>query len=198
MTRIARALFQNNRASNLLAVLLLPLAYLLSALPVARFEREQITILVRPDHIVVDGIYFYRNPYPFPIVQGLSVPLPADGGHPLPVDLQVEEISPRPQIFRLRTLWGRPRFDLPLLRNETVSVHVHYYQQAPGSDARYILTTTQPWFRPLQEGEYRLMAQGVTLLRSNYPLSEMAGGAAQFRRAPFMPQQDWVFSWKAR
>lgn len=181
-----------------MAVLLLPLAYLLSSSPVARFEREQITILVRPDHIVVDGVYFYRNPYPFPIVQGLSVPFPEDGEHPSPVDLQVDELSPRPHVLGLRTLWGRPRFDLALLRNETVSVHVHYYQQAPGSDARYILTTTQPWLRPLEEGEYRLVPRGVTLLQSNYPLFETAGGVAQFRQTQFMPRRDWVFSWQAQ
>jgi hypothetical protein len=198
MMRFARALLRNDRASTLLAVLLLPLAYLLSSSPIARFEREQITILVHPDHIVVDGIYFYRNPYPFPIVQGMSVPLPADEQHPIPVDLQVAELSPRPQVLRLRTVWGRPRFDLALLRGETVTLHVHYYQQAPGFNARYILTTTQPWFRPLQEGEYRLIAHGVTLLQSNYPLSEITGGVAQFRQTRFMPQQDWVFSWKAR
>ena len=198
MMRFARGLFRNDRASNLIAVLLLPLAYLLSSSPVARFEREQIIIMVHPDHIVVDGIYFYRNPYPFPIVQGMSVPLPADETHPIPVDLQVAELSPRPQVLRLRTVWGRPRFDLALLRGETVALHVHYYQQAPGSNARYILTTTQPWFRPLQEGEYRLIAQGVTLLQSNYPLSEITGGVAQFRQTRFMPRQDWVFSWKAR
>src|SRR5208282_294957 len=122
-------------------VALLGLSYLLGSSPMARFEREQITILVHPDHIIVDGVYFYRNPFPFPIVQGLSIPLPADDAHSIPVDLQVEELSPRPHVLNLRYLWGRPRFDLALLQNESVCLHVHYYQQAPTSDARYILTT---------------------------------------------------------
>jgi hypothetical protein len=165
---------------------------------VARFEREQITVLVHPDHIVVDGTYFYRNPYPFQIVQGLSVPLPVDDEHPTPADLEVEELSPRHQTFRLRTLWGRPRFDLTLPRNTTVSLHVHYYQQTPSADARYILTTTQPWLCPLKEGEYRLIPKGVTLLQSNYPLFEIAGGIAQFRQTRFMPRRDWIFSWKVQ
>src|SRR5208282_1918009 len=109
---------------------------------------------VHPDHIIVDGVYFYRNAFPFPIVQGLSIPLPADDAHSIPVDLQVEELSPRPHLLSLRNIWGRPRFDLSIQRNETVSLHVHYYQQTSTSDARYILTTTQPWLCPLQTGEY--------------------------------------------
>jgi hypothetical protein len=177
---------------------LLGFAYLLGWSPVARFEQERITILVHPDHVIVDGIYFYRNPFPFAIVQGLSIPLPADDTHPIPVDLEVEEVSPRPHLVGLRYILGRPRFDLPIQRNETVCLHVHYYQQTPTSDARYILTTTQPWLRPLQTGEYRLILQGVTLLQSNYPLANGAGGVAQFQEAQFMPRQDWLFSWKAQ
>jgi hypothetical protein len=179
-------------------VALLALSFLLGWSPVVRFEREQITILVRPDHVIVDGTYFYRNPFPIGIVQGLSIPLPADDTHPNPVDLEVEELSPRPQVLNLRNIWDRPRFDLSIQRNETVCLHVHYYQQAPTSDARYILTTTQPWLRPLQMGEYQLVLQGVTLLQSNYPLVNAAGGVAQFQKAQFMPREDWVFSWKAK
>jgi hypothetical protein len=179
-------------------VALLGFAYLLGSSPVARFEREQITILVHPDHVIVDGIYFYRNPFPFVIVQGLSVPLPADDTHPMPADLEVEELSPRPHLVGLRYIWGRPRFDLSIQGNETVCLHVHYYQQTPTSDARYILTTTQPWLQPLQTGEYRLISQGVTLLQSNYPLANAAGGVAQFKKTQFMPLEDWVFSWKAQ
>ncbi len=179
-------------------VALVGFSYLLEFSPVARFEREKITISVHPDHILVDGVYFYRNPFPFPIVQGLSIPLSADETHPTPVDLQVEEISPRPHVISLRYLWGRPRFDLTLLQNESVCLHVHYYQQAPTSDARYILTTTQPWLRPLQVGEYVLIPRGIKLLHSNYPLADTLGGAAQFQKQQFMPQQDWLFSWKAQ
>jgi hypothetical protein len=93
---------------------------------------------------------------------------------------------------------GRPRFDLPMRPNEILCLHVHYYQQAPASDARYILTTTQPWLRPLKTGEYRLIPHDVALLPSNYPVVEVSGGDAQFQKAQFMPRQDWVFSWKAQ
>jgi len=162
----------------LIAVGLLPLAYLFSSFPIARFEQETITINVHPDHITVDGVYFYRNPYPFPIVQGLSIPLPADASHPAPVTMQVEELSPRPMVLGLRNLWGAPRFDLSLQRNEIVCLRVRYYQQAPASNARYILTTTKPWLRPLLSGEYRLIPHGVILLQSNYPVVKGVEGSS--------------------
>ena len=173
-------------------------SYVLASSPIVRFEREQITISVHRDHILVDGVYFYRNPFPFPVIQGLSIPLPADYAHPMPVDLEVEELSPRPHMLTLRYIWGLPRFDLPLRSNETACLHVHYYQNAPTSDARYILTTTQPWLRPLEVGEYVLIPRGVKLLHSNYPLVSAPSGAAQFCMLQFMPRQDWVFSWQAQ
>ena len=47
---------------------------LLSGLyPVVRFNEEQIDIHVHPDHVRVEGQYVYKNPLPFPVVQGFSI-----------------------------------------------------------------------------------------------------------------------------
>jgi hypothetical protein len=182
---------------NLLAlILLVPASFAFLWIPAARFEREQINIHVHPDHVVVDGIYLYRNPYPFPVVQGLSIPLPSDAQHPLPAELEAEELWPQRHSFPLRDLWGRARFSLRLAAGQAVCLRVHYYQQAPSGNARYILTTTRPWLRPLEEGEYWLVPEGVTLLGSNYPMRPMPDGIAMFHKTQFMPDQDWVFSWR--
>jgi len=178
------------------AALLVLLACVAGLLPLARFDSEQITIHVFPEHVTVDGLYYYRNPYPFQIVQGMSIPFPTDEHHPAPIELRVEELWPVSQEIPFRNLMGRPRFDLPLRAHETVCLRVHYYQRALGGEARYILTTTQPWIRPLREGEYRVIADGVTVLNSNYPLTSSSGGMAIFRRTQFMPAQDWSFSWQ--
>jgi len=177
-------------------VLLLLAAGLSNWLPLARFDREQIDIQVHRDHIFVEGVYFYRNPYPFPIVQGLSIPLPEDALHPAPVQIEVQQLSPGPQSLPLRNLWGSPRFDLRLRSHETICVRVRYYQLAPTSDARYILTTTRPWLRPLESAEYSLLPVGVTLVASNYPLIALPGGTVGFRRTHFLPRRDWIFSWR--
>jgi len=178
------------------AALLIPLAGVAGLIPLARFDSEQITIHVFPEHVIVDGLYYYRNPYPFRIAQGMSIPFPTDERHPAPIEVQVEELSPDSREIPFRTMTGRPRFDLPIRAHETVCLRVHYFQRAPGGDARYILTTTQPWLRPLREGEYRLVADGVTELRSSYPLTPAQNGMAIFRRTEFMPSQDWSFSWR--
>jgi hypothetical protein len=178
------------------AAMLVPLACVSGLVPLARFDSERITIHVFPEHVTVDGLYYYRNPYPFEILQGMSIPFPTDERHPTPTELRVEEVWPDAREIPFRTLMGRPRFDLPLPAFTTICVRVHYYQRALGGDAQYILTTTQPWLLPLREGEYRLVSNGVTALRSNYPLTPTNEGTAIFRRTRFMPRQNWSFSWQ--
>jgi hypothetical protein len=182
--------------SLVLYALVLP--FLAGLYPLVRFPAEQIDIQVYPDFVRVEGSYVYTNPFPFPVIQGLSLPLPVDATHPMPVEITVERVAPRPHTLPLRFILGRYRFDLAFAARETIQIKAHYRQQAPGKQARYILTTTYPWCRPLEEGRYRLMARGVTILTSNYLLTASAPGVLHFERTAFMPQHDWQFSWEVQ
>lgn len=183
-------------ASLILSIVLLP--FLAGWLPIVRFEREQIEIQVRGRRVGVEGNYIYRNPWPFPVVQGFSIPLPVDAIHPLPLEVSVEELWPRPRRLSPRVILGVHRFDLPLGAREEVGVRVRYEQYTPSADARYLLTTTEPWHRPLTLGVYRLIPDGVEIVSSNYPLRPIDGRALGFDRKDFMPREDWAFSWRPR
>ncbi len=167
-------------------------------LPMARFERERIEIQVRQTSVVVEGEYVYRNPWPFPVVQGFSIPFSVDSTHPPPVEVSAEELWPHRRLLSPRFVLGLHRFDLPLGPREEVGVRVRYEQYSPSADARYLLTTTQPWHRPLALGVYRIIPDGVEILSSNYPLRALEPGVLGFDRRDFMPREDWVFSWRAQ
>jgi len=76
-----------------------------------------------------------------------------------------------------------------------------YTQPILVSNARYILMTTQKWHQPLETGEYFLhLKRGNELATSNYAMQESAEGGSQahsFRKTNFLPEEDWIFSWKS-
>jgi hypothetical protein len=164
--------------------------------PTVRFPKEQIDIEVYPDHIWVKGTYVYRNPFPFPVIQGFSIPLPIDSSHPSPVMLSAGQLSPIKKRIPLRFLFGKHRFSLTFSPKEEIILIVRYRQHSPDRNASYILTTTKSWKRPLNVGIYRLIPEGVKIMSSNYPLQSKKSNIFLFQRNTFMPQTEWHFSWE--
>ena len=181
------------------AALLLTAASLLAGLvPVVIFPREEISIELYPDHLRVDGLYVYRNPWPIPVAQGFTLPLPVDASHPAPIEVEAWRLTPEPAAIPLRVWWGEHRFELRFDSGEEIAVRVRYRQQASGGDGRYLLTTTAGWRRPLVAAVYRLLPRGVEVVDSNYPLVAGADGARIFVREQFMPPEDWRFAWRVK
>jgi hypothetical protein len=170
--------------------------FLAGFVPIVRFVRERIDITLAPDEIRVTGRYVYRNPWPLPVTQGLTVPLPVDADHPVPTELIVTRLTPAPEALPIRILLGQVAFELRCGPQEEIQVAVSYRQHAPTREGRYLLTTTGPWRRPLEHAVYALHGEGVRLTASNYELSRGAGGEWEFERTRFMPVMDWRFSWE--
>lgn len=164
--------------------------------PIVRFNEEQIDIHVHPDHVRVEAQYVYKNPLPFPVVQGFSIPLPVDQHHPRPVMVSAKVLSPKEKLLPVRYILEKYRFEMAFRANEEVCVKVHYRQQTRAHDAYYILTTTKPWRRPLIHGTYRLIQRGVQVRSSSYALQPHRSGALIFHKTNFMPEKDWHFTWE--
>jgi hypothetical protein len=182
--------------SALLVIIIFP--FLAGWIPIARFTHEQIDIDVYPEYVLLKGYYYYRNPYPFPVTQGLSIPLPIDEKHPSPVQIFVEQLSPEKKEIPVRYILGLHRFEVRLPAREEICVKVEYYQRAPEKNARYILKTTQPWHQPLERGVYRLFAHNVKINTSNYAITRLESDGQGFIKENFMPQEDWTFSWETQ
>lgn len=189
------------RSSTLLWLALLTPVVLASTgvVPVARFERERIAITVRSDSIVVDGLYIYHNPLPLPWTQGLSVPFAVSEAQMPPATVHAALVDPvtGDELRELPVRWmlGVPRLEVPLPAAGYAHVRVRFSQRATAEIATYLLTTTAPWGRPLERGEYLLYPEGVHVQASNYVLKNGAVGKS-FMREKFQPDQDWTFRWR--
>jgi len=179
-------------------VIILLFPFLAGLYPIVRFTEEEINIFVHRNHIEMRGTYIYSNPLPFPVIQGMSIPLPVDLGHPHPVLLSVCEIYPESRDIPVRYILGKHRFDLKFRPRGEVRVLVRYCQHAPKRNARYILTTTGAWRHPLDRGVYRLFPGSVKIVSSNYTLKREASDSLFFNKTSFMPKRDWRFSWEVK
>lgn len=174
---------------------LLVLPFLAGVYPVVNFTEEEINITVYPGHVHVKGAYLYENPYPFPVTQGFSIPLPKDNDNPEPVMLSAAAAD-KSEPIPIRFVFGKHRFAYNFSAKEKATVIVKYSQYAPENNAYYILTTTQPWKKPLVRGVYTLTTRQVDLVDSNYVPETRAPGMYYFEKARFMPPADWQFSWR--
>jgi len=179
--------------SLLVIAAILPFAS--GVIPTVHFTSERIDVHVYPDDIQVDGYYFYKNPFPFPVVQGFAIPFPVDKDHPEPLEVRVERLTPEKEDIRLRHGFGNPGFEVSFSAHEEVEIGVSYRQKSEGMNATYILKTTQPWGRPLESGVYTLYPHGVMIESSSYPLN-LPGKALGFHATGFMPDKDWYFTWR--
>lgn len=166
-------------------------------LPMVRFTSERIDVRVHPDEIFVDGYYLYKNPFPFPVVQGFSIPFPIDKDHPEPQEPHVERLAPEKKALRLRRLLGKTGFEVYFSAHQEAEIKVSYCQKAGGANATYILTTTRPWGRPLDYGVYTLYTRGTVIVSSNYSFN-LQNNASGFQKTGFMPEKDWQFTWRKK
>jgi hypothetical protein len=183
------------KAACLLAGSSLLLALAGGIVPLVRFAGEDITVTVQPGRVQVEGLYYYRNPWPFQVVQGVSVPFPVDTDHPPPIQVAITLDQRCRAQLRQGFLFGKQRLELRLGPGQTACLRVRYCQAAPICEARYILKTTRPWRRPIEHGTYRLIPVDARIVQSNYALTATREGFRQFQRTQFMPTEDWHFSW---
>jgi len=164
-------------------------------IPTVYFTSERIDVHVYPDEIVVDGYYYYKNPFPFPVMQGFTIPFPIDKEHPAPLEVQVERLMPIKEAIEIRRTFGNAGFEAYFSAHEEAGVRVSYRQKTGCANATYILTTTQPWGKPLESGVYTLYPHGTVIVSSNYPL-DLPDKAPGFQKTGFMPDKDWQFTWR--
>lgn len=182
----------------LLGLLLVPAVLLFfSGVPLVRFTRERIEVTVKPASIEVDGLYIYENPWPVPLTQGLKYPILSDDLHPIPDSVLVTAADPVTgkdlgPVFTLK-LGKTPYYSVRVPAKGLRHIRVRYTQEARGPSGAYLLTTTQPWRRPLERGEYLLKPSGVRILSSSYPLDGKE--PFSFVKSSFMPDKEWEFEW---
>ena len=169
-----------------------------------RFDREKIEVYAANGHIRVSGLYHYRNRFPLPAALSLGLPFPTDATHAVPSAYSVTEIaSDGSAIGEIPTgeYQGSVVFRLFFLPSHEKWIRIDYLQNVAVANGRYLLRTTRAWKRPLAEGEYVLhLDRAAELFASNYFLEKLPSRGESrysFTRTDFLPEEDWIFSWKS-
>lgn len=168
-----------------------------------RFDRETIEIEATDKEIHVRGLYHYKNRFPLPVSFSLGLPFPIDATHLAPLTYSISESTAQGESIggvSARKYHGDVVFRLWFKPSEEKWVRVDYTQPILAPNARYVLLTTRKWHQPLDSGEYILrLSKGSELNLSNYGLQYSVHGQTVtygFARTNFLPNQDWVFSWR--
>jgi len=178
----------------LCAAILLP--FITGLYPTVRFPREFIDVHVYPDHVRVEALYVYKNPFPFPVIQGFHYPLPVDDKHPMPEDVYAEVLGPDARVIPVKHIYGRHLFEAYFHGSEESTVLVTYDQPSLDRTGTYIITSTKEWKRPLDYALYRIFSHGVRITSCNYALMKHKEGYQYFERNDFMPRENWHFTWE--
>ncbi|HDR00306.1 MAG TPA: hypothetical protein ENN51_08505 [candidate division WOR-3 bacterium] len=160
------------------------------------FAREEIDITVRPGAVEVLGTYHFTCSAEETVAAIISYPFPLDSVHGYP-----DSVVLPGRRFELAD--SAARFVMRFPPRGEASFTAWYRQPLSGSEARYIVTSTRQWRRPIDRAQFRVTVPadlpGATL---NYrPDSTRRTDSTLtwfFTRLRFYPSEDVIVRWSDR
>jgi len=182
---------------------LLPAAARAQELPLA-FDSELIHLTVSDDSLEVDGTYWLACT----VGEGsipLIYPFPADprmgGARAVSVDIRRPGGEWAAVPYAMLPNGSALRCRVPLLAADTLEFRAVYRQALRERYARYIVTTTRAWNRPLRRARFTVtLPAGATLGETSYPfLPDTTSSAPRylFETEQFWPERDIIVEWEA-
>lgn len=172
------------------------------ALPIA-FDSEIVRLLVEEDSLRVEGTYRFLCRSTGPSTITLFFPYPEDSllGAARTAVLEGRAPGGAWEPLRFEEFPSGVRWFVPLDRGDTLEVRTVYRQALRSTYARYIVTSTQAWGRPLSHARFEVyLPEGAELERASFPfeLDRAAGGEPfySFATEQFMPDRDIVVEWR--
>jgi hypothetical protein len=167
------------------------------------FYKEEITLAVNDSEAAVHGIYYFRNN------------TDKSGDFPVLFPFFVDSLSQFPNYIRpyiidsaktvnlsFRTIEKASSISLAIpIKAKSVTIwYLDYAQRIRMTCARYIITSTNAWGMPLQEGTYRFIAPIDYDSIRTWPTADSSykdGEKAIFlsHKMDFLPQQDMEIYW---
>lgn len=175
---------------------------LATSFPMA-FDSEWVRLYIQEDTVEVRGTYWLlcrrRLDHPLP----LFYPFPQDsllGGARL-VSAQARSGGAAPQSLRVDDLPQAPgvRLWAPPCTADTLRIDAVYRQQARAGYARYVVTTTRAWDRPLRRARFEIhLPRGAHPVGFSFPFRAQesdSGGPYIFEADSFLPDHDIEVRW---
>jgi hypothetical protein len=167
------------------------------------FVYEKIVLEVEPPELTVTGLYSFQNHFPHEIILPMLYPFPVDESQDFPHQISAFRITNEGD-ERLDVTSRRPanavRLDLSMGRKSSGEMKVTYSQKLRAQEARYILTTTKAWGKPLRSADYEIIVpENLRIISMSFPFDgvETSAGKRHYylHKEDFMPQTDLIVRW---
>jgi hypothetical protein len=158
------------------------------------FAREEIQMNVHPGAVEITGMYHFTNTLPNPAAALIFYPFPLDSFHAYPDSVSIPgyvfERNDSGVSFKLRF---RPQVEDSFL--------AYYRQPLRGRQARYIVTTTREWERPLDQARFRIVVPvDFKDVRLSYRPDAVNRSDSvvtySLTKHGFFPDKDIIVTWK--
>lgn len=167
------------------------------------FHSEVIKLYVEEDSLTVDGLYrFVARPTELEYT-GLFFPYPADSllgvAHMVSVQARDPDKGWIDLIYKEAEIPPGSDWKVPLGLADTLEIRAIYRQHLQTCYARYIVTSTKAWNRPLRWARFEVhLPDGAEQLRFSYPFEfrENDGNPFYYYEArEFLPDRDIIVNW---
>ncbi len=168
------------------------------------FNAEVVRLLVEADSVRVEGLYQLTCHQPGPEPVSLLYPYPADSlmgeAHTAVLECRVADGAWQPLPIEEVPHIPAARWRVPRDLGETLEVRTVYHQALNGNHARYIVTTTSAWGRPLRTARFEIsLPPGSQPTFFSYPFTRMGEDQENwyvYEAEDFLPEQDIVVEWE--
>ena len=168
------------------------------------FDSERVCIHAGVDSVEIEGFYRFRVGPGAPTVFTILYPYPDDarlgGARTVRVDARVGDGPWSPVEFREVPGMHGSFWSLPTGGGDSLEVRGLYRQALRGRYARYIVTSTASWSRPLRFARFEItLPPGARVLRFSHPFRRPAGrpgGPYVWEAREFLPDRDIEVEWR--
>lgn len=169
------------------------------------FFKEEITLTVSDSVATVNGVFYFRNNTdrnrPFPVL----FPFYVDSVTHFPREIKAYTIIDKDTLivnFEPLVERGAIRMGIPMKPNAVTVWYLDYSQKIESSHARYILTSTSAWKKPLEEATYYFVVPETFNVVNAWPEPDSSGGdeikTLWCHKTNFMPKRDMEIIWERK
>jgi hypothetical protein len=175
-----------------------------AAAPPLAFRSELVRIVVGADSVEVQGWYRFEAHTPAAGAPAILYPYPTDarlgGARTVSVDVRAGEGMWRPLAFAEEPRLPGSRWFAPDDLGDSVEVRCVYRQALRAHFARYIVTTTSSWGRPLRVARFEItLPQGARPTRFSHAFRAAGRGRTRawvYEARDFLPDRDIEVEWR--
>ncbi len=167
------------------------------------FFKEEITMTITDSTSSISGVYYFRNNTEKDKPYAVAFPFYVDGVSHYPHEIRAYAADGDDTLtIETKALEGQNaiRMRIPMKPRQVTVWYLNYTQRIESDYARYILTSTSAWGKPLEEATYRF------IIPTDYRIIETWPSADKARRIEpnleiwcekinFMPDQDMRIFW---